>query len=123
MGFSQGSIPESLVERKSKLTKLFNICGNHVLFIHCRGGHFQQMLINIVNFNFFFAKLSDIHPCQKCIDMLGGHVWQHILMACSKLEAMAIYHSIYINRYAIYVVKQACGNEIMPSVYTHTAYI
>ena len=27
-------------------------------------------------------------------------------MACSKLEAMAIY-----------VVKQACGNEIMPSVY------
>ena len=28
-------------------------------------------------------------------------------MACSKLEAMAIY-----------VVKQACGNEIMPSVYS-----
>ena len=38
--------------------------------------------------------------------MLGGHAWRHIFMACSKLEAMAIY-----------VVKQACGNEIMPSVY------
>ena len=55
---------------------------------------------------FFFTKLSEIDPCEKRIDMLGGHAWRHIFMACSKLEAMAIY-----------VVKQACGNEIMPSVY------
>ena len=66
---------------------------------------FQQTLNNFVNFNFFFIKLSEIHPCQKRIDMLGGHAWRYILMACSKLGAMAIY-----------VVKQACGNEIMPSV-------
>jgi hypothetical protein len=70
---------------------------------------FQQTLNNFDNFNSFFTKLSEIDPCEKCIDMLGGHAWQHISMACSKLEAMAIY-----------VVKQACGNEIMPSVYQHT---
>ena len=38
--------------------------------------------------------------------MLVGHAWQNIFMACSKFQTMAIY-----------VVKQACGNEIMPSVY------
>ena len=38
--------------------------------------------------------------------MLGGHAWRHIFMDCRKLEAMAIY-----------VVKQAFGNEIMSSVY------
>ena len=43
---------------------------------------------------------------KKSIDMLGGNAWRHISMACSKLGAMVIY-----------VVKQACGNEIMPSVY------
>ena len=64
------------------------------------------MLNNFVNFKLLFTKLSGIDPCEKCIDMLGGHAWRHIFMACSKLEAMAIY-----------VVKQACGNEIMPSVY------
>jgi hypothetical protein len=35
----------------------------------------------------------------------GGHAWQHVFMACSKLEAMAIY-----------LVKQACGNDILASV-------
>jgi hypothetical protein len=54
---------------------------------------------------FFSTTLSEIDPCEKSIDMLGRHAWQHIFMACSKLEAMAIYE-----------VKQACGNEIMPSV-------
>ena len=39
---------------------------------------------------------------------VGGHAWRHIFMACSKLEAMAIY-----------VVKQACDNEIMPSLYVY----
>ena len=33
MHFSKGWIPESLVNNNSKLTKLFNICWNHVLFI------------------------------------------------------------------------------------------
>ena len=63
------------------------------------------MLNNFVNFNFLFTKLPEIDPCEECIDMLGGHAWQHIFMACSKLEAMAIY-----------VVKQTCGNEVLPSV-------
>ena len=40
--------------------------------------------------------------CRKRIDMLGGHSWRSFFMACSKLEAMAIY-----------VVKQACDNEII----------
>ena len=39
------------------------------------------------------------------IDRLGGLAWRYIFMACSKIEAMAVY-----------AVKQACGNEIMPSV-------
>ena len=30
------------------------------------------------------------------------HAWQHVSMACSKLEAMAIY-----------LVKQVCGNDIL----------
>ena len=38
-------------------------------------------------------------------DRLDGHAWRHFFMAYSKLEAMAIY-----------VVKQACGNDIMASV-------
>jgi hypothetical protein len=28
---------------------------------------------------------------KKRIDYLGGHAWGHVFMACSKLEAMAIY--------------------------------
>ena len=54
----------------------------------------------------FFTEFSEIDPCEKRIDILGGHAWRHTFMAYSKLEAMAIY-----------VVKRACGNEIMPSVY------
>ena len=64
------------------------------------------MLNNFFNFDYTFTKLSEIDPCEKHIDMLGGHAWRHIFMAFSKLGAMAIY-----------VVKQACGNDIMPSVY------
>ena len=62
-------------------------------------------ILSILIFFFFFTKLSEIDPCEKRIDMLVGHAWRHIIMACSKLGAMATY-----------VVKQACGNEIMPSV-------
>ena len=64
------------------------------------------MLNNFVNFDFLFTKLSGIDPCEKRINILGGHAWRHFFMASSKLEAMAIY-----------VVKQACGNDILASVY------
>ena len=63
------------------------------------------MLNNFVNFDFFFTKLSGIYPCEKRIYRLGGHAWRNFLMACSKLEAMAVY-----------AVKQACCNDIMASV-------
>ena len=36
----------------------------------------------------------------------GGHAWRHVFVACSKLEAMAIY-----------LVKQACGNDKRACVY------
>ena len=94
-------------KKNSKLSKLFNVCWNCVLFLLYRSSHFQQTLNNFDNFEFFFTKLSGIDPYEKHIDWLGGHAWQHIFMACSKLEAMPIY-----------VVKQACGHEIMPSVYS-----
>ena len=57
------------------------------------------MLNNFVNFDFLFTKLSSIDPCEKRINIPGGHAWRHVFMSCSKLEAMAIY-----------VVKQACVN-------------
>ena len=60
-----------------------------------------------ISCEFFFTKLSGIDPCEKCIYKLGGHACRHFFMACSKLVAMAIY-----------VVKQACGNDILASVYT-----
>ena len=60
------------------------------------------MLNNFVSCDLFFSKLSGIDPCENCINILGGHAWRNFFMACSKHEAMAIY-----------VVKQACGNDIM----------
>ena len=67
---------------------------------------FQQTLNNFVNFELFFTKLSGIDPYEKRIDYPGGHAWGHVFMACSKLEAMAIY-----------LVKQACGNDKLACVY------
>ena len=64
------------------------------------------MLNNFVNFEYVFTKLLGIDPFEKRINRLGGHAWRHFFMACSRLEAMAIY-----------VVKQACGNDIMTCVY------
>jgi hypothetical protein len=64
-------------------------------------------LNNFVNFQFFFTKLSGIDPCEQRLNMLGGHGWQHFVMACSKLEAMAIY---------VTLVKSANANDILPSV-------
>ena len=53
-----------------------------------------------------FAKLSGIDPCKKYITILGRCAClATFFMACSKLEAMAIY-----------VVNQACGNDTMPAV-------
>ena len=69
---------------------------------------FQQTLNNFVNLDFFFTKLSGIDPCEKrIIILLGGHTWRHLFIACDELVAMAIY-----------VVKQACGNDILSCVYT-----
>jgi hypothetical protein len=58
------------------------------------------MLNKFVNFNFSFTKHSGIDPCEKQINIQGGHAGRHISMTCSKLEAMAIY-----------LVKQACGYD------------
>ena len=104
--FSQGSILESLVIKFFELTKLFNICWNRVLFILYLGSHFQQKLNNFANSDFFFTKLSRIDPCEKRVNILGGQHWRNFLMACSNLVTMAVY-----------VVKQAWCNEIMPTVY------
>ena len=52
------------------------------------------------------TKISGIEPCEKRITIPGGHALQHSFTACTKLEAMAIY-----------LVKQACGNDILASVY------
>ena len=64
------------------------------------------MLNNFVNFDFLFIKLSGIDPCEKRNNIPGGHAWRHLFMACNKLEAMAIY-----------LVKQACGNDKLACVY------
>ena len=64
------------------------------------------MLNNFVNFELLFTKLSGIDPCEKRINIPGGHALRHVFIACSKLEAMAIY-----------LVKQACGNDKLASVY------
>ena len=64
------------------------------------------MLNNFVNFCFLFTKLSENDPCEKRNNIPGGHAWRHFFITCSKLEAMAIY-----------LVKQACGNDILEFVY------
>jgi hypothetical protein len=63
-------------------------------------------LNNFVNFELYLTKHSGIDPYEKCIIIPGGHAWQHVFMACSKLEAMTNY-----------VVKQACGNDKLACVY------
>ena len=45
----------------------------------------------LVTFDFLFTKLSAIDPCEKHINIPGGHACRQFFMACSKLEAMAIY--------------------------------
>ena len=69
------------------------------------------MLNNFVNFDFSFTKLSGIDPCEKFMNIPGGHAWQEVFMAGSKLEAKAIY-----------LGKQACGNDKLASVYVLRAY-
>ena len=57
---------------------------------------------NFVNCDFFFTALSGIDPCEKHNNILGGHVWFNFFIVRRKLEALAIY-----------VVKQACGHDII----------
>ena len=60
------------------------------------------MLNNFVNFYFLLTKLSAIDPFMKnAINSQVGMLGE----ACSKLEAMAIY-----------LVKQACGNDKLTCV-------
>ena len=63
--------PWKFGEKKRKLTKLFNICLNHVLFILFKRSYFQQKLNNFVNFEFYFTKLSGIDPYEKRINKVG----------------------------------------------------
>ena len=67
---------------------------------------FNKCWITLTILIFFSQNFQRLILVKKSIDMLGGNALWHISMACSKLGAMVIY-----------VVKQACGNEIMPSVY------
>ena len=64
------------------------------------------MLNSFVNFELFFVNLSGIDPYEKHIDYPGWHAWGHVFLACSKFEAMAIY-----------LVKQANGNDKRACVY------
>ena len=59
------------------------------------------MLNNSVNFDFSFTKLSGIDSCEKRINIPGGQ----------QLETMAIY-----------LVKQACGNDKLACVYKKTQW-
>ena len=59
---------------------------------------------------FLLTKHSGIDPCEKRINIPGGHAWRHVFMACSKLEAMAIC-----------LVKQACGNDKLACVYSNNS--
>ena len=64
--FTQGSIPESLVNKKSKLTKLFNICWKFLLLKSIKSICFHQTFNNFVSYELLFTKLSGIHPYEKC---------------------------------------------------------
>ena len=68
MCFSQGSICESLVNKKSKLTKLFNICWKSLLLKSIKSTWFQPTFNNFVNYELSFTRLSGIDPYKNCID-------------------------------------------------------
>ena len=63
------------------------------------------MLNTFDNFELLFTKHLGTDPYEKRIDYPGGHAWGRVFMACSKLEAKAIY-----------LVKQACGNDKLACV-------
>ena len=75
------------------------------MFVENDDSYRVQKVHNFVNFVLFFTKRLGIDPCEKCINRLNGHAWRHFFMACSKLEATAIY-----------VVKSANANDILASV-------
>ena len=66
--FMRFSILEILVNKKSKLTKLFNICWKQLLLKSMKSTWFQQTFNNFVNFELFFTKLLGIDPYEKCIN-------------------------------------------------------
>jgi hypothetical protein len=43
-------------------------------------------LNNFVNFDFLFTKLSGIDPCEKDINVPGGHAWRHFLWLVANLK-------------------------------------
>ena len=55
------------------------------------------------------VKFQGLILVKNALIYYGGHAWRNFFMACIKHEVMAIY-----------VVKQACGNDIMASVYIVT---
>ena len=67
MRFSQGSIPERLVQKKITIHKVIQCLLKQVtsIKISIKRTWFQQTLNNFVNCDFFFNKLSGIYPCEK----------------------------------------------------------
>ena len=87
MHFSQGSIPKSLV-KKNKNSQYYSMFFESQLSVFF-SPNFQGLIL-VKNVLIYYT---------------GWAYLPQFLMACSKLEAMAIY-----------VVKQACGNDILASV-------
>ena len=57
------------------------------------------------------VKFQGLILVKNALIYYGGHAWRNFFMACSKLVTMAIY-----------VVKQAWCNEIMPAVYKQALF-
>ena len=86
-----------------ELTKLFNVCWNHVLFILYRSTF--NKLEWLCPLWFFFSKLSEIDPCEKRTR------WASLAQFFYGLALVE-------NLMAFYLVKQACGNDILAPVYS-----
>ena len=91
--------PWKFGEKKSQLTVI-----QHLLKVTNDSpiDYKKDMVWILFILNYSFTKHSGIDPCEKRINIPGGHAWRYFFMTCSKLEAMATY-----------LVKQAWGNDIM----------
>ena len=104
--FSQGAIPESLVEKKVHNWQSYSAFVETMYFLYSIGLiNFNKCWINLSVVNFWSTKLSGIEPCEKCTNILGGHADNFFFLTFSKFEAMVIY-----------IVKQASGHDIWASV-------